>query len=206
MIDRVRQALLRSRERWIGLGAILVLLLPSACTSPSQAPANRKETGRSPVQSFENMELRETSDGKLEWILRAKRATRDAVSEPTRLDSLRVDFYQGTDRVRSVLTSDSGRVDTQKGVLIAMGRVVVVTREGSRLETEELSWNRKTARVSSEQFVRLIRGRDVLTGTGFRSDPNLVSYEILKDVRASVREETGIRDEFFGADSAGAGR
>ncbi len=105
-----------------------------------------------------------------------------------------------------MLTSDSGRVDSQKGSLVALGRVVVVTREGARLETEELTWDRKTARVSSEQFVRLIRGRDVLTGIGFRSDPNLVSYEILKDVKASVREEAGVRDEIFGADSVGAGR
>ncbi len=184
-----------------GLGAAVLLALSGGCTSPSQAPAQRGEGARTPVQSFENLELRETSEGKLEWILRAKKATRDSASDPTRLESLRVDFYQGSDRVRSVLTSDSGRVDSQKGILIALGSVVVVTREGSRLETEELSWDRKSARVSSEKFVRLIRGRDVLTGTGFRSDPNLVSYEILKDVKASVREETGIGDEIFRTDT-----
>jgi LPS export ABC transporter protein LptC len=205
MIAGVRHGL-SSRSRGICLGAILFLFLPSACTSPSPDPTRRGETDHAPAQSFENMELRETSEGKLEWILRAKRATRASATEPTRLESLRVDFYQRSDRVRSVLTSDSGRVDTQKGILIALGQVVVLTDEGSRLETEELSWDRKSARVSSEQFVRLTRGRDVLTGIGFRSDPNLVSYEILKDVRASVREETGIRDELIGPDSGGVAR
>jgi LPS export ABC transporter protein LptC len=193
--------MLRARWAMAGLGAAVLLGLSGGCTSPAPAPAQRGEGARTPVQSFENLELRETSEGKLEWILRAKKAMRDSASDPTRLESLRVDFYQGSDRVRSVLTSDSGRVDSQKGILIALGSVVVVTREGSRLETEELSWDRKSTRVSSEKFVRLIRGRDVLTGTGFQSDPNLVSYEILKDVKASVREETGIGDEIFRTDT-----
>ena len=184
----------------------MLLLLLVGCASPSQSPPPRGEAEREPVQSFENLELRETSDGKLEWILRAKRATRASANQATRLDSLKVDFYQGSDRVRSVLTSDSGRVDTQKGTLIAKGRVVVRTTEGGLLETEELSWDRKSARVSSDVFVRLTRGRDVLTGIGFRSDPNLVAYQILKDVRASVREEKGITDESFGADSGRVAR
>lgn len=196
----------RGRRILTGLGGAMLLALTAGCTSPSQAPTQRGEGGRTPVQSFENLELRETSEGRLEWILRAKKATRDSASDPTRLQVLHVDFYQGSDHVRSVLTSDSGRVDSQKGILVAQGTVVVVTQEGSRLETEELSWDRKSARVSSDQFVRLTRGRDVLTGIGFRSDPNLVSYEILKDVKASVREETGFGDEIFGTDSLRATR
>ena len=62
------------------------------------------------------------------------------------------------------------------------------TPEGNRLETEELHWDRKQDRVYSDVFVRLTRAKDVLTGVGFRSDPNLRSYEILKDVRATVRD------------------
>jgi LPS export ABC transporter protein LptC len=206
MIAGERQRMLRASAAVAGFGAAILLALFGGCSSPSQAPSQRGESARAPVQSFENLQLRETSEGKLEWILRAQKATRASASDPTRLERLRVDFYQGSDQVRSVLTSDSGQVDTQKGTLIALGRVVVVTREGSRLETEELTWDRKTTRVSSEKFVRLIRGRDVLTGIGFRSDPNLVSYEILKDVNASVREETGIGDEFFGTDSVRVAR
>ncbi len=177
-------------------------LLPLACGSHSESPSGKEESGRAPEQVLRDLVLRETSEGKLEWVLRAKRATRISASEPTRLESLRVDFYQGSDHVRSVLTSDSGRVDTQKGTLVATGRVVVVTPEGNRLETEELLWDRKSSRVSSEKFVRLTKGTDVLTGIGFQSDPNLASYEIKKDVRASVRDENGIKDEVLGADSS----
>lgn len=196
----------RSRIAAAGIGAAMLLVGYGGCTSPSQAPSQQGEAGRTPVQSFVNLQLRESSEGRLEWILRAKKATREAATEPTRLEGLRVDFYQGLDQVRSVLTSDSGRVDSQKGMLVALGNVVVVTREGSRLETEELTWDRKTTRVSSDKFVRLIRGRDVLTGIGFRSDPNLVSYEIQRDVRASVREEPEFGNEFFGTDSLGVAR
>jgi LPS export ABC transporter protein LptC len=97
-------------------------------------------------------------------------------------------------------------VDLSRGVLIATGHVVVVTVEGNRLETEELYWDRKNAKVSSDVFVRLTRGEDVITGIGFESDPNLERYEIRKNVQASVREREGFRDEILGPDSSGNGR
>jgi len=185
---------------WIGLG--VALPISHGCSPSSQMPPQREARDGGPEQSFRNLELRETSQGRLEWILRARHATRPASLEPTHLESLRVEFYQGGPRVRSVLTADSGRVDTKNGTLLATGNVVVVTVEGSRLETEQLSWDRKNAKVISETFVRLTRGPDVLTGIGFQSDPNLESYTILKEVRASVREGGSLGDEIFSPDSS----
>jgi LPS export ABC transporter protein LptC len=100
------------------------------------------------------------------------------------------------------LVADSGSVDSEKGELCARGNVVVTTPEGNRLETNVLFWDREHAKVRSDDSVRLIRGRDLLTGVGFESDPNLEHYELFRDVRASVREETELREGLFGADSS----
>lgn len=185
--------------------AAAILTLGFGCGSPAQEPQRTGPTPTGPEQTFANLELRETTNGKLEWKLKARRAVREAASSGTRLESLRVEFFQGGPRVRSILVSDSGRVDLQRGTLIATGNVVVTTTEGNRLETEELFWDRKNAKVTSNTFVRMTRGEDVLTGIGFESDPNLERYEIKKDVRASVREQEGIRDEVFGSDSVSHG-
>jgi LPS export ABC transporter protein LptC len=183
-----------------------LLLLAWGCSTPSQEPVRAPGPAGGPEQTFANLELRETTAGRLEWKLRASRAVRTNASSATRMESLRVEFFEGRPEVRSVLVSDSGRVDLQKGILIATGHVVVTTSEGNRLETEELFWDRKNAKVSSSVFVRMTRGSDVLTGVGFESDPHLEHYEIKKDVQASVRESEGLRDGFLGPDSSGHGR
>ncbi len=185
---------------------MLVAGLPGGCGSSSQPPETSEREAGGPVQVIRDLELRETTAGALEWVLRARRAVRGGATEPTRLESLKVDFYQGSDAVRSILTADSGSVDSRKGTLVARGNVLVRNPEGDRLETEELFWDRKNGRVQSDRFVRFVHGGDILTGIGFRSDPNLDHYQILRDVRATVREGEQLRDEFlepFGADSVG---
>jgi LPS export ABC transporter protein LptC len=183
-----------------------ILLLTAGCGTPVPEPIEEGTSASMPTQTFRNLELRETTEGKLEWVLRARTAWQGASGAPTRLESLRVDFYQRSDEIRSVLTADSGRVDSREGNLEARGNVVVITPEGNRLETEQLSWDRKGARVTSEVEVRLVRGRDVLTGIGFESDPNLERFRLLKEVRASVREEGTVTREIIGADSIGRDR
>lgn len=187
-------------------GLYLFFLLATGCSNPSQSPPQREGSQETAAQVLSGVTMQETSNGKIEWILTAGRATRVSQNVPTLLETLKVDFYQGTDRIRSTLRSDSGRVDSAKGVLVAMGRVVVVTPEGNHLETEELIWDRKSSRVTSDRFVRLIRGNDVLTGVGFVSNPNLTSYTLKKDIRASLHEDAGIRDELLGHDSTRSGR
>lgn len=172
----------------------------SGCGPAADLPAARGTEADGGTQVLSAVRLRETSERGLEWILEARQATRSSGSTAARMESLRVEFYQGGNELRSTMVADSGRVDSKRGLLVAQGHVIVVTPEGNRLETEELTWDRLNARVSSEQFVRLTRGKDLLTGIGFTSDPNLESYRILKDVRASVREEGPIGDEIRDAD------
>jgi LPS export ABC transporter protein LptC len=180
------------------------VLLTLACGEPP--PKTEPAATDLPAATFKNLVLRETRDGKLEWVLRAREAWRESPNTPTRLAHLRVDFYQQTDRVRSVLTADSGRVDGQRGTLVATGHVVVATPEGNQLLTEELFWDRKNGQVASDVAVRFVRGRDVLTGVGFRSDPNLQRYEILRDVEASLGAPSEIRHDLFEPDSSDTSR
>lgn len=187
------------RETALRFG-LLLALCAAACSGPGSDPQQEAEPAGG--QSFRNLELRETTEGRLEWILRADRAWRGESKGPTRLLGLNVRFYQGSGEIRSVLTSDSGRVDPDQGRLLALGNVIVVTTTGNRLETEELAWDRRNAKVSSPVAVRLIRGEDVLTGIGFTSDPNLDRFEIHEDVRATVREDEAVQDELFGPDGA----
>jgi hypothetical protein len=69
--------------------------------------------------------------------------------------------------------------------------VVVTSREGYRLETESLVWIDALEEIHTEDFVRFTKGNDVLTGFGFRSEPELRNVEILRDVKAYLVDEGG---------------
>lgn len=188
------------RSSIVGICLSIGAVAGSGCGSSTDVPPPREAELGSATQVLSGVRLRETSERGLEWILEARRAHRATGATAARMESLRVEFYQGGPALRSTLVADSGRIDSQRGLLVAQGHVVVVTPEGNRLETEELTWDRMNARVSSEEFVRLTRGTDILTGIGFTSDPNLESYRIHRDVRASVREAGPIRDDLRGED------
>ena len=112
----------------------------------------------------------------------------------SKVEGVKVEFYDPEGEVSSVLTSLKGRVDDKRKNLQAYGRVVLRTTEGVVLETETLHWDNTRGVVWSNDFVTVTRGKEVLTGYGLESDPNLT------DVR--VKSRVNIRME---ADETGAG-
>jgi hypothetical protein len=71
--------------------------------------------------------------------------------------------------------------------------VVLQTREGTRMSTQEMHFlNRQQMIVSPlEQKVRVERAGDVLTGYGFESDPALKRFEFKRKVQATVQTRSG---------------
>jgi hypothetical protein len=70
----------------------------------------------------------------------------------------------------------------------------VTTIEGYTLETESLVMIRELGEIHSEDFVKVTKGNDVLTGYGFQGYPELKNVDIKRDVRAYLRDEEGLID------------
>jgi hypothetical protein len=65
--------------------------------------------------------------------------------------------------------------------------VVVKGSDGVVLRTESLTWVAETRQIVSQDSVTVIRHEDVLTGWGFRGDPDLGKFEILRSMKATIR-------------------
>jgi LPS export ABC transporter protein LptC len=72
--------------------------------------------------------------------------------------------------------------------------VVATTIKGEILETDTLRYLNEKDMIVSDSFVKLTRGRDVVTGIGLECDHTLESVDIKKDVRARIVEEDGKLD------------
>lgn len=72
----------------------------------------------------------------------------------------------------------------------ARGAVVVVTREGKRLESEHLLWFEEDRRVRTPGFVRIITPSERVQGYGLDADEDLATYRLSR-----VTAEVEVEDE-----------
>ncbi|MFQ5868406.1 MAG: LPS export ABC transporter periplasmic protein LptC, partial [Candidatus Zixiibacteriota bacterium] len=88
----------------------------------------------------------------------------------------------------SVLTSRSGIIREKSKELWVSGEVVVISDEGVKLETETLRWDPNIDRIITDDFVKVTREKDILTGYGLEADQELKNIKIKREVKGVLRE------------------
>lgn len=78
------------------------------------------------------------------------------------------------------ITANYARLYEKESKWEAKNNVVAVNPAGDTLKTEHLIWEEKKGIIYSEQFVKIIRKDQVITGIGFESDQNLANWMIKK--------------------------
>jgi len=136
-----------------------------------------------PTQTVEDFALKETHGDKKIWLLRAEKALSYEEKHTIWIYDVNLDFFDENGLISSTLTSDSGIVFSQTNNMRALGNVVVVSKDGDRLETETLDWLNTERKIYTKDLVKVIQEKSVMTGIGLESDPNLEHIKIKKDLR-----------------------
>jgi LPS export ABC transporter protein LptC len=132
-----------------------------------------------PDQESWNNNIYFTRDGKRRAVLTAGYIAKYNRKNITILkEGVKVDFYDDDGRIKSVLTSEEGKVYDDRQDMIATGQVVVRSNSGTTLYSEELHWKNMDEKIVSYVPVMITTDSDTLYGDTFRSDPDLVDYEI----------------------------
>jgi len=109
-----------------------------------------------------------------------------------------VEFFDDQMLVGSTLRGDFAQRFENKNLIVVRDSVVWQSREGEKLESEELIWDEQAQRVYTQKFARITRKDEVIYGYGFEATQNF------KDAR--IKAVTGritIKDmEPVGADTA----
>jgi LPS export ABC transporter protein LptC len=144
-----------------------------------------------PDQVASDFNMSETDQGRVEWKLYAREASVYNARAVVAARGVRVDFFDDRGARTSTLTSREGELNQVRHDMSVKGDVVVQTTDGVRLTTQSLRFVNDTQKIVSDEFVRIDRRGDVLTGYGFESDPNLQHYEFKHEVRATVHTASG---------------
>jgi LPS export ABC transporter protein LptC len=93
-------------------------------------------------------------------------------------EGVTVHFYGDDGTPKSVLTSEEGKVYDDKQDMTATGNVIVKSKNGTILYSDELYWANKEGKIISNVPVKITTETDTLFGDTFKSDPDLIDYEI----------------------------
>lgn len=171
------------------------LLLFSGCGQKAKEPSALKAPqGIVPDQIIEGFSLVETENGKKQWALTSKRASNYEQQKTVNIEGVKIDFFHQDEELYSTLTSDRGVMNTVSNDMIAQGHVLVLSKDGSRLETNQLRWDNLRQKIVSDDSVRITRGKTVMTGIGLDSDPSLEHVVIKEKFKAhAVPEKKGTK-------------
>lgn len=169
------------RARWIPIGipALVAGMFFScrndldkvAAVEVPEAAADRITTGA---------EYLFTDSGRVRNRLRAGRIA-EWRSEPQRTElseGVELVFFQADGSEGSVLTARRGLIMPEEDRMEVYEEVVFVNAKGERLETEQLTWDRDSARVRTDRPVRIVRGGDVIHGQGLEAEEDFSRYTI----------------------------
>jgi LPS export ABC transporter protein LptC len=169
-----------------GLFAVgCAVVLAVGCSRPGSAPpvATRASLADSAEQVMLNVRSLLTDRGVQRGEMFA-----DSVyvfDENTRFElrKVRSTFNTPTGVQDGTMSADRGRYSLRQQVLEGFGNVVITTTDGKRLTSPQLRYNQATNEVSSDTSFTLVEPGRTVSGVGFRSDPQLTHFRILKGAR-----------------------
>jgi len=149
----------------------------------------KKLTKDLPDQVIENATMVFTVNGKKSTVIKAKSIFKWVDKDFTKAKTLEVDFYDTLGEHTSHLTADSGWVWEKRQNLEVLGNVFVVTDDGIKLETESLKWDPKINKITTDDFVKITKGKDIMTGYGLEADQNLRNFKIKRWVKGEIHKK-----------------
>ena len=175
----------------ISLGILLVIF---ACTK--EEPKSPELSLDLPDQVMENTTITFTEEGVKSAVVSAEYVAVYEKLDLKKAKGVRVDFYDREGNHTSVLVADSGLIQERKQNVEALGDVVVTTAEGIKLETQSLGWNPQKRKIVTNDFVKITKKTDVVTGYGLEADEELKHFVIKRSVKGKITEipEEGLKD------------
>lgn len=93
-------------------------------------------------------------------------------------DGIEVSFLNSNQKVNSTLTSKFAVRYEGKKEITVRDSVVWISKQGEKLETEELIWNEENQKVHSNRYVRITNDEEVIYGYGFEANQDFTEWRI----------------------------
>ncbi len=134
-----------------------------------------------PVLEAKNFETLVTDSGQVRYFIKAPKLLQfqdEGINYREFPEGVELVEYDDHKRIISSITADYAKHFVAEDKLEAKNNVVATNAQGDTLKTEHLIWEKKKDIIYTEEFVRIIRTDQIITGIGFTSDQKLQNWKI----------------------------
>jgi LPS export ABC transporter protein LptC len=134
-----------------------------------------------PILEAINFETMVTDSGQVRYFLKAPKLLqfedegRDYIEFPEGMELIKFDENK---KIISSITADYAKQFVAEDKWEAKNNVIATNAQGDTLKTEHLIWEEKKELIYTEEFVKIIRTDQIITGIGFTSDQKLQNWKI----------------------------
>lgn len=134
-----------------------------------------------PTIEASNYQTMFTDSGEVRFSLKAPKLLRfegdgkPYLEFPEGIELVKFDEHQ---KIISSITADYAKQFEKEEKWEAKNNVVATNAQGDTLKTEHLIWEEKEEKIYTEEFVRIIRENQIISGIGFQSDQSLQNWRI----------------------------
>lgn len=167
-----------------GIAALLAgaaILLFSACENDIEKIKAFTAPENLPTVEAININTLFTDSGEVRFFLKAPRLLRYENEERTFIefpDGIELVKYNEEKEIISSITADYAKQFEKEKKWEAKNNVIAVNANGDTLKTEHLIWEEPQEKIYTEEFVKIIRADQIITGIGFTSDQALQNWRI----------------------------
>ncbi len=134
-----------------------------------------------PIQEATNFQTTYTDSGQIRFTLTTPKLLRfenDGVTYTEFPEGMELIKYDAQQNVVSSIRADYAKQFVKEQRWEAKNNVIVTNAEGDSLLTEHLIWEEKNEKIHTEEFVKIIREDQIITGVGLTSDQNMANWKI----------------------------
>jgi LPS export ABC transporter protein LptC len=163
-------------------------LLFFGCVNDIETIKAFSSTETLPVIQAENYETTFTDSGVVRFFLKTPELLRfesegqSFVEFPQGLELVK---YDNNRQIISRITARYAKQFVKDNRWEAKNDVVAVNMAGDTLKTEHLIWDERNGKIYSEQYVKIVRPDQIITGIGFESDQSMQNWRI-KNPRGTI--------------------
>ncbi len=160
--------------------------------APVAVPETFSEGENSPDALIQKFHLVSTVQGRKTWEFYANEARLYQNKKEAYTDTIYAEYYR-KDKLVSTLTADKAVVNTETNATEASGHVELIVQNGSKLETEKLSWDPDTDLIHTDGHVHVFKGKDDISADGMVADTQLNNIKFTRNVQTQVRDTKEIQ-------------
>ncbi len=141
-----------------------------------------------PILEAYNFETLYTDSGQVRYLLKTPKLLRfenNGKEFHEFPEGMQLIQYDANKNVVSSLKSDYAKQFLKEQRWEAKNNVVATNAQGDTLKTEHLIWEEKEEKIYTEDFVKIIRPDQIITGIGFTSDKSIQNWKI-KDLKGTI--------------------